>query len=340
MNTPSTSASAPDEALVREAAKWLARLQLAQEQGQAQRDRELAAARRWGAQSPAHQRAWAAASELLADLDKLPRGLALGQGERAAALGTQRRQEQRLQRRRLLGVLGGVGITGALASQLPWQQWSADQTTALGQTRVLDLGEPGASLVLNTSTSVDVDAAQHRARLYEGEVLLSLPSPAKHAGSAGVWLVQVGAAWVQPLGRKVALSVWDDVWRVAALDGEVRLRPVAGVAAPAGLPDTLASGRAVQWTAQRAQAQGPVSPNDDLWTQGLLLADAMPLGELLRRFGRHHRAVLRCDPAVAQLAISGLYQLSDLPRMLQFVAARYPVSVRRVTDYWITLERA
>jgi transmembrane sensor len=205
---------------------------------------------------------------------------------------------------------------------------------------VLALAEPGATLALNTSTLVDVDAAQHRAKLYEGEVLLSLPSPAAGAGVAADWQVQAGAALVQPLGRKVALSLWDGVWRVAALDGAVRLRPVAGAAAPADLPDTLDPGRAVQWTAHRAQTPGLVSPNDELWTQGLLLADAMPLGELLRRFGRHHRAVLRCDPAVAQLAISGLYQLNDLPRMLHFVAARYPVAVRRVTDYWITLERA
>ena len=340
VSTPLNAASPPDPALVREAAQWLARVQLAQEEGRAQRDRELAAARRWGAQSPAHQRAWAAASELLADLDQLPRGLALGQGERAAALGTQRRQEQRVQRRRLLGVLGGVGITGALGTQLPWQHWAADQTTSLGQTRVLALAEPGASLVLNTSTSVDVDAARHRARLYDGEVLLSLPGPEADVGAADGWQVQAGAAWVQPQGRKVALSVWDGVWRVAALDGAVRLKPVAGVAAPAGLPEILSAGRAVQWQAQRAQAPGSVSPNDELWTQGLLLADAMPLGEFLRRFGRYHRAVLRCDPAVAQLAISGLYQLNDLPRMLRFVAARHPVAVRRVTDYWITLEQA
>ncbi|MBH9327964.1 FecR family protein, partial [Pseudomonas aeruginosa] len=75
----------------------------------------------------------------------------------------------------------------------------------------------------------------------------------------------------------------------------------------------------------------------DAWTRGMLMADRMPLAEVLAELARYRRGVLRCDPQLARLAVSGAYPLLDLRRTLGMLQATYPLKVRGVTDYWISL---
>ena len=61
---------------------------------------------------------------------------------------------------------------------------------------------------------------------------------------------------------------------------------------------------------------------------------------LLGELSRYRRGVLRCDPAVAQLAVSGAFPLLDSNLALSMLQATYPLRIRRVTDFWITLAAA
>ena len=44
------------------------------------------------------------------------------------------------------------------------------------------------------------------------------------------------------------------------------------------------------------------------------MADRMPLAEVLAELARYRRGLLRCDPQLARLAVSGAYPLLDLRR--------------------------
>lgn len=48
----------------------------------------------------------------------------------------------------------------------------------------------------------------------------------------------------------------------------------------------------------------------------MLMADRMPLAEVLAELARYRRGLLRCDPQLARLAVSGAYPLLDLRRTL------------------------
>ena len=51
-----------------------------------------------------------------------------------------------------------------------------------------------------------------------------------------------------------------------------------------------------------------------------------------------HRYI--CDPAVADLHISGSFPLNDIPAILQTIAQTLPVKVQRYTRFWTTLSPA
>ena len=54
-------------------------------------------------------------------------------------------------------------------------------------------------------------------------------------------------------------------------------------------------------------------------------------------WGRYRPGLLRCDPAVAPLRVSGAFQLHDTDAVLAALPATLPVSVRYRTSYWVTI---
>ncbi|WP_240678781.1 FecR domain-containing protein, partial [Pseudomonas aeruginosa] len=119
--------------------------------------------------------------------------------------------------------------------------------------------------------------------------------------------------------------------RVAVLAGRVELSPLHGRGR------WLESGESVRLGADGEARRLAFDGLPDAWTRGMLMADRMPLAEVLAELARYRRGVLRCDPQLARLAVSGAYPLLDLRRTLGMLQATYPLKVRGVTDYWISL---
>jgi len=84
-------------------------------------------------------------------------------------------------------------------------------------------------------------------------------------------------------------------------------------------------------------AEGVADANATAWTRGQLVAERMRLADFIDQLARHRPGVLRCDPAVAELPISGVFPLADTDRVLAALSEALPVQVRTVTPYWITV---
>jgi len=85
---------------------------------------------------------------------------------------------------------------------------------------------------------------------------------------------------------------------------------------------------------------GSLSPANEeavAWTDGFIVADRMPLGELIAELDRSMPGKLRCDPAIAALTISGVFPLDQPARILAAIARTLPVQIDTFTPYWITL---
>ena len=116
------------------------------------------------------------------------------------------------------------------------------------------------------------------------------------------------------------------------LEGTVEIAPRDGDA-----PLRLRAGQKAVFSRSLVEASAPVDPIDTAWLRGLLVAERMRLADFITELGRYRSGVLRCDPSVADLVISGVYPLDDSDAILQSVAQALPVRIRATTRYWVTV---
>ena len=81
----------------------------------------------------------------------------------------------------------------------------------------------------------------------------------------------------------------------------------------------------------------PVSPAREAWRRGVLLADNLPLGQLITELNRYRPGHLGCDPAVAQLPVMGSFPLKDSDLALQSLLPTLPVQIEQHTPWWINV---
>ncbi|ENO90471.1 FecR domain-containing protein [Thauera linaloolentis] len=307
-----------------EAADWL----LLMQEGGADRD----AFEQWRARSPEHGRAWERAEALLGKLGALPPALALPTLGRPAARG----------RRALLAKAGKLAVLLAL---LPagWNGWrmlerkglGADYRTAAGEQREILL-EDGTRLTLNTATALDVHASDtaRSILLRAGEILVHTG----HGDTAGRPLHVVTPHGIaSPIGTRFSVRLDEAGTRVAVLEGQVRIAPAATAST-----QILRPGEQLRFARDTSGPVTPAGDNATAWTRGMLLADDMPLGELVAELSRYRMGVIQCHEAVAALRISGAFPVgsaASTERSLAMLAGTHPLDISsRLGGLWISVD--
>ncbi len=310
-----------DPRILDEAAGWLMRLHAG-----AVSDAERAACERWRRRSPAHASAWARAEQLMDKLGGLPPALAM------PALDRPGRPARRAATARLALLLAGVPAGWAAWRLAPWPEWTAAHHTAAGERRELRLAD-GSRVTLNTASAIDVrfDAAQRVVLLRAGEILVRTAPDT--AAAHRPFLVVSAQGRLEALGTRFNVRQEAGLTRVAVLEGAVRISPGQAGAAERILP----AGEQASFTAASMSGATPADYTIAAWTQGMLVADKMPLAGFAAELARYRTGVLRCDPAVAGLPVSGAFPVADAGRALAMLVATYPVDAIERTRYWITL---
>ncbi|OFA06643.1 fec operon regulator FecR [Janthinobacterium sp. HH107] len=322
------STAAIDPRAARAAAQWLVRLH-----GGPLNVDEQQAFQAWRTSDPAHEAAWKRAELVCGTLASVPPAL------RQAADGA----PQSPQRRAVLYGLAGLIVAGPalwLASQsAPWQAWRAAIRTARGEIRHMTLPD-GTQLVLNTDTAIDVrfDGAARLVVLHAGEIHVATA----HDGAvpARPFLVRSSNGVVRALGTHFSVrhggSVLAPRTQVSVSEGAVEIRPREASDALRRVD----AGRQGSFDDAAVSALTPLAPHADAWLRGVLIAERMPLGEVLEQVARYRYGVLRCDPALAAMPVDGIFQLHDPENILLLLQRALPIRLARRTRYWISVEAA
>lgn len=317
-----TSANAIEPHIARQAAEWFLLLQ----SGDATAD-ERAAFTRWRS-DPQCERAWQRAEQVGATLGQIP-----------AQLGSPTlRRDKRLDRRAVLKTLTlliAAPAAGWVAHrQLPWRAWAADYQTGVGERREIVLAD-GSQLQLNTDSAVDVhfDERERRLKLHRGEILVQT---AKNPGvTPRPFIVETRDGRIRALGTRFLVRQMDDATVVTVLEQAVEIQP-----AGSGATAIIQTGQQTHFSAQEMRASISAPPNTDAWSHGILYADGMPLQTFAAELNRYRSGVVRCHPAVAQLKVSGAFQLRDTDPVLQSLTDALPVQLRYRTRWWVSIEPA
>jgi len=198
----------------------------------------------------------------------------------------------------------------------------------------------GTQLALNTDTAIDVqfDGAARQVVLHAGELHVSTA----HDGAvpARPFLVRTGNGAVRALGTHFSVrqrgSVLAPRTEVSVSEGAVEI-------APSQAPDALRrvdAGQQGSFDDVAVSPLTPLCPHADAWLRGVLIAERMPLGEVLEQVARYRYGVLRCDPALAAMPVDGIFQLHDPENILLLLQHSLPIRLARRTRYWISVEAA
>lgn len=310
-----------DRRIAREAASWFVRLQ-----NSAAGAAEHAAGAEWRARHADHERAWQLAERFSERSQQLA-------GDAARAALERPRSPDRRKTLKTLALLIAAAPLGFAAQQrLPWREWQADERTATGQQRTLHLPE-GGQIRLNTGSAVDIayDDSVRRVRLIAGEILVEVPR--EHGRRP--FIVDTAEAQLTLLGSRLLVRQYPHSTYLAALQGAVLVRPRLS-RADEGLMH-LAAGRQTHVSPLAALPSEALAQHRLDWISGVLRAEKMRLDAFIRELDRYRPGLLRCDPAVAGLLISGTFQLRDTDQILHALSQTLPVSVHYRTPYWVTL---
>lgn len=310
-----------DPLILGEAADWLVQLQ----SGTAT-EADHRAIQLWRNRSPQHALAWQRAEALLGDLRAVPGSLASDTFQRL-------NDSKRVGRRQALHRLGLFLLAGPAlwmaCRELPWQQWSADQRTAIGEQKNLVLPD-GTHLLINTGSAVNIafDARERRIKLLEGEVLIST---AKDPARSFVVETRHGSA--RALGTRFSVRVDGQHSHVLVTEGAVEMRP-----AHANTALILNAGQQGAFGSETFAAAQPLDTAALSWEHGMLLARNTRLDDLLSELGRYRAGVLRCHHEVAALTVSGAFPLKDTDASLRLLQDTLPIRISSLTRYWVAIE--
>lgn len=299
--------------------------------------------RTWLEASPEHRMAWQRVESVRLAFE--PLSSSPQRAEATASLEAASRT--RANRRHLLKVLSLTGATVASAwmasRDVRWAHvadalalWNSDHRTVTGEIRRVALADGGV-IWLNTASAVRLidNRTRRGARLLHGEIYVEThPDPLQLERP---FVIDADGLHLQALGTRFSVRRSDAAIELAVFEGAVASVPMLG-AEPSVV---VHAGRQRHWRLDTLGVLGqdePVDANRAAWTQGVLLADAMRLDAFIAELAPHWNGHLGCDDDAAHLLVTGVFPLTDPPRIAAMLTAALPVRFHAPMPWWTSVE--
>ncbi len=286
--------------------------------------------RRWRAAHPDHERAWQQIETTQQQLSVLsPATTRLARN----TLSTGRQSRRRSLKVMALLCMGAS--SGWLISRQPGITLGQDQHFT-GTGEQLELQLPGGSQVqLNSRTAIRLSYNQHRTQIHllQGEIFIQTAAPPAEPPRSLLITTQQGV--LTPVGTAFNVRQLHETTQVAVLAGQVRL-----IQGPVQQPHLIPTGETLLFSNTALVSQSQVTPADTAWRQGMLIAEGMRLQQFVDQLSRYHQGIIRLDPTLAELRVSGSYPIQDTRRVLESLSHSLPIRLEQRSRYWITLRPA
>ncbi|MCB5185760.1 FecR family protein [Methylobacillus gramineus] len=228
----------------------------------------------------------------------------------------------------ILSVLIVVVIAGLTAHTQPARVMMADYSTGIGEQRVIQLAD-SSLITLDTHSAVNVDfsAGQRQVELLQGKMLIQVAKDKQRP-----FIVETAEGMARALGTQYAVRRQRKVTQVTVLESSVEACNLQRACV------TLQPGDSTRLQQELAVSKAQVDLQTEMaWTQFKLVADDMPLADVLREVQRYHRGHLYFNAeAMAHIHVSGVFALNDTARTLKVLADTTSVSMTQYTP-WLTM---
>lgn len=241
-----------------------------------------------------------------------------------------RRKGAKTRRRKagLAVVLIGLALA---ASQLPWNYWTADHRTAVGEVRAFALPD-GSVATLDSNSAIDVhfDDAGRRIELLRGAVLVDVP----RSDGGRRFIVTADEVGAEALGTRYAVRTGTRLTRVSVFESEVRVH----VGKDAGID--LKAGQGIDIEAAVPGVPYAIMREAPDWASGRLIFNDAPLTEVVDSLARYRPGLVRLSDATARAdrRFTGVLPADDSDAALALLARSLGLRIHRYTDYFVWIE--
>ncbi|HVL01323.1 MAG TPA: FecR domain-containing protein [Dongiaceae bacterium] len=318
---------APEHLVLQQAAQWFAVLS----DEEVSRE-EVDQWQRWLGAHPEHQRAWQYVERIGQRFQQAQ--TRAGRTGASQVLTSSRRD--RLTRRRLLqgGVIGVAAWFSWRFTPLPAaaqnlvSTWTADHRSAFGEIRQFALAD-GGQLWLNSASAVDIHYRDDRREihLHSGEILIQTAQDPAHRP----FVVITSQGNLHALGTRFTVQQRDRDTLLAVYEGAV------AITTRDGNTQTIRAGQQTVFDTHAIDQPQTASRAREVWSKGLIVADHIPLQDLVAELGRYRHGYLGIDPAVANIPVIGTFPANQPDHALAMLEDALPVRIHRVLPWWIAV---
>jgi len=322
MEAARQSEPALSDSIVRAAIQWRLKLD-------ASNDKPMMHTRiqRWCQQQPAHALAWQRLGGLQQELDDYTCSLP----QRELGIPILQRAGTDLQRRRALKLLVAAVAVGGPASWLVARHpaITADYRVATGERRRIILND-STELLLNTGSALNVRfSASQRLLLLRGGELQVSTSADPDTLRASPLRVQGRYGWCESSGGQFVLREQADRTELLVQQGNVR------VSIPGSPPLLAQAGERYGLRQQRITPISDQTIDPGAWTRGMLVVNNIRLDAFIEELARYRGGLIGCDPSVADLRLSGVFQLAQQQALLEQLKRTLPVDIVSRSRFWV-----
>ncbi|VVN76667.1 FecR family protein [Pseudomonas fluorescens] len=273
---------------------------------------DIAAARAWCEQDPAHQTAFIEARHLWQLSGQLSVPVAKRSFTRHWAMAS-----------------AAVLVLGLSLLLVRQNAWDADYRTAQGEQKQIQLAD-GSRIILDSDSALDVQLTPNGRQmvLRKGEALFDVAHDPGRPFS-----VQAGDLRATALGTVYAVRREGAQAQVTVARGRVAVSAAAGKV-------VLQAGEAVARQANGLGAKHQVDTDKALaWQHGRLVFELTPLAQVLKEIERYRPGfILISDDRLRDLKVSGSFRLDRLDGGLAALEQVFPLKIERYTDYLLVLK--
>lgn len=310
-----------DEAMIDEAAQWMALLQSGHASAQ-----EHSAFRRWREGDPRRAEIFnrmGSGVPVLGneDLRRMPRDSLLHtlnapSGRRSFLLNTL--------------ALAGVASFASIVMRLYDSGLPADTLrTGTGERLNLTL-EDGSALSLDARSKVvkQFNPQQRLLQLLDGKLLVDVAKDRLRP-----FIVETEQGRMRALGTRFLVQQGEGQTQITMLHSQVQITTRSGAV------QVINAGQKATFDTQGILKLEAASGGEAAWTRGLLEVRDRSLGDVVEALRDYRRGIIRVSPEAASLRLSGIFPLDDSQSALQLLAKSLPVQIDYHSPYWVSIER-
>ncbi|AOA58471.1 FecR family protein [Acinetobacter larvae] len=229
--------------------------------------------------------------------------------------------------------LAGLCLLGGTLYLIPWDKWQADQYSAVGEIKRINLAD-GSQLILASNSYINIhfDQQQRQIELISGEIYIQTAKDPQHRP----FVVRTDHGDVTALGTQFTVRQDD-----RAVQSQVHVYQHAVAIQPKQQPHSqrIGAGQYAQYDEHHVSTVRQLKNQQPYWTQQLLVVEHWPLDKVLTELYRYKKGTYLLDPRLAKIPVSGVFSLKDIEQSLEVLAYQENLSLNFYSPYLLRVQQ-